>query len=97
MYLYVTEYSNMGDVAAESPVEPALRVQRVDVGGESEPIHNDTRCVVLLATFPCRVAFSAGGDHEDHAWPLPAGELVTRMVRPNTNMTVKAFAEEVMM
>ena len=97
-YLFITEYSNMGDVAAETPLEPMTRRQKIAVAGQpTEELHADTRCVVLFATFPCLVSFSAGDHDADRAWPMAEGVEVVRKVNPNTSMTIKAFDEEVML
>jgi len=95
--LFITEYSNFGDVMAESPCEPPTRTQIIDIGALSEELHPDTRIVVLYATFPCRIAMAV--DHSlvpMPAWPLPEHTETFRRVRPNGRMRIAALDQELM-
>jgi hypothetical protein len=85
--LYVTEYSNNGDVQRETAMEPAARVQKVRFESLSDPLHHDTRMVVLFAADTCEVAFVVDG--RDTVWFPVAKEWETsRIVHMHTGMRV---------
>jgi hypothetical protein len=92
--LYITEYSQFGDPAAESPVEPATLVQKIRVGEKSQPLHRDTRLVVLYSTFDCRVSFHADEHEEEHAWPMSLRTRTVQLTRPNTGMTIRVYEDD---
>lgn len=94
--LYVSEYNNMGDVQWETPMEPAKRVRKVEIGEVSGEIDREARFVVLFATRPCRVAFVPDGEDieqaEGHAFPLAANVEMSRMIHMNTRFRLATFA-----
>jgi hypothetical protein len=93
-YLYITEYSNMGDLSMETPVEPAIRTQKVANGAVSEPLSSGTRMVVLQATLPCRVAFFTGDKAPDDGFPMTENVPVTRIVHMSGGLRVAVLAED---
>ena len=93
--VYVSEYTNMGDLNLETPMEPARRVQRVEIGGLSELLDKDTRMVVLFATTPCKVAFMVDGETvegaENRAFPVAENVETVRVMRLNTSIRIAVF------
>ena len=96
-HLYITEYNNMGDLSLETPMEPPLRVQRVEIGTQSLDLDKDTRIVALFATAPCRFSFLSDSESADaegweaRAVPLSDQQEVIRVTRLNTKMRVAVY------
>lgn len=49
-HLIITEYNNLGDLSPGAPQEPPVKVQKVELGGVSEPLTDLTRLMALWAT-----------------------------------------------
>lgn len=73
--LTIIEYNNKGDLSLETPIEPALMVQRIEVGMVSAPLHNDTLLVVLFASAPCEFAFVMDDGQFEGEGPFKVGDV----------------------
>jgi hypothetical protein len=101
-FLTIAEYNNKGDLSLETPIEPALRVHRVGLGGISDSLQNDTLLVVLFASAPCEFAFVMDDGHfvgdgpftldhlpeVAHFVPIGAGSEVSRIVHLNARLRI---------
>jgi hypothetical protein len=101
-FLTISEYNNKGDLSLETPIEPALHVQRTKIGRVSNALHNDTLLVALFPNVDCEVAFVMDDGHfvgdgpfniDDipdgvHFVPLAGKSEVTRIVHLNAKLRI---------
>jgi len=95
-HLIITEYNNMGDLSPGAPQEPPILVQKVELGGVSEPLSMNTRLIALWATHGGEFAtfHSTGwkeGDpiHPDAHWvPIAPKYEITRIAHMTADLRI---------
>jgi hypothetical protein len=92
--LTISEYNNKGDLSLETPIEPALKVTKTEMGTISDALQNDTLMVALYASVDCEFAFieddGKGETFPEHAMfvPLAAKTETTRIVHLNAKLRI---------